>query len=166
MLFKSLGIIVNEPPQSNSIQVWFNFIQKDRLIGLVALNFFDIINRVCWIIRFLKKGKIKFELHWLIWLKIDFFRKRLNWVFQHSLIPEIYYFKLFDPINKLQYLPNSIGQLKNLRVLNLTLNRIDYLPSSIGELLKLERLSLVMNCIKEIPEKKFLFYKLLYLLNK
>ena len=36
MLFKSLGIIAIEPPQSNSIQEWFNFIQKNRLNGLDA----------------------------------------------------------------------------------------------------------------------------------
>ena len=44
VLFKSLGIITVESPQSHSILEWFNFIQQDRFIGLVALNFFDIIN--------------------------------------------------------------------------------------------------------------------------
>ena len=44
VLFKNFGLINIEAPNPQSALDWFNFIQKNRLIGLISLGFFDIIN--------------------------------------------------------------------------------------------------------------------------
>jgi hypothetical protein len=46
VMFKTIGLINTEVPSTNSALDWFNFIQKDRLIGLIALDFFDIVNYI------------------------------------------------------------------------------------------------------------------------
>jgi hypothetical protein len=46
VMFKTIGLINTEVPSTTSALDWFNFIQKDRLIELIALDFFDIINYI------------------------------------------------------------------------------------------------------------------------
>lgn len=44
VMFKTFGLTNIEAPTTNSAIDWFTFIQKDRLIGLIALDFFDLFN--------------------------------------------------------------------------------------------------------------------------
>ena len=53
---------------------------------------------------------------------------------------------------KLTYAPDFIGELRNLRTLNLSANEIEKLPESIGKLRKLEALELSGNKIAKLPE--------------
>jgi Leucine-rich repeat (LRR) protein len=55
-------------------------------------------------------------------------------------------------IDSLESLPESIGQLKNLKKLNLRNNKLKKLPESIGQLTKLEKLSLADNNLESLPE--------------
>jgi hypothetical protein len=54
--------------------------------------------------------------------------------------------------NKLTSIPDSIGDLKNLRSLNLGANNIEKLPESIGELTNLSNLYLSWNKLETLPE--------------
>lgn len=55
-------------------------------------------------------------------------------------------------LSNIQSLPESIGNLKNLNILNLSRNRLTSLPESIGNLSKLERLYLSKNRLTSLPE--------------
>jgi len=61
-------------------------------------------------------------------------------------------FKPDDSIHiEIKKLPQEIGELKNLEILDLGRNRIDYFPPQIKHLTKLRILKLEYNSIKEIP---------------
>jgi hypothetical protein len=53
--------------------------------------------------------------------------------------------------NQLKTLPPEIGNLKELRVLNLCSNSLEYLPDSIGELSNLEKIDLSNNYLSQLP---------------
>ena len=53
--------------------------------------------------------------------------------------------------SRLEKLPEAIGQLKNLTILNLSRNKLISLPESIGLLTKLTHLDASYNIIKDIP---------------
>ncbi|OUM57718.1 hypothetical protein PIROE2DRAFT_17200 [Piromyces sp. E2] len=56
------------------------------------------------------------------------------------------------PRNYLENLPNSIGNLKNLQILNLSSNNLRELPDSIGNLKNLQILNLSSNNLRELPD--------------
>ena len=62
--------------------------------------------------------------------------------------------------NELKSIPENIGELKNLKVLNLGMNEINKIPDSIGELVNLERLDIMFNPIEYLPKN---FEKLMIL---
>jgi len=53
--------------------------------------------------------------------------------------------------NGLQGLPDSIGLLKELRVLTLKSNQIKDIPGTIGDLMLLERLDISENLVAQLP---------------
>ncbi|TFG19328.1 MAG: leucine-rich repeat domain-containing protein [Promethearchaeota archaeon] len=53
---------------------------------------------------------------------------------------------------RLQSLPDSIGELKNLKFLHLMGNHLKILPNSIGDLLNLEELNIAWNYIEKLPQ--------------
>ena len=60
--------------------------------------------------------------------------------------------KLYLGKNNLKSLPESIGKLKNLKLLSVQYNDLEKLPESIGELTNLEQLILNQNNIEYLPE--------------
>ena len=62
---------------------------------------------------------------------------------------KLYYLCLFD--GKLKTLPADIGQLANLRILNLNLNQLTSLPEEIGQLSTLDQLLLSSNQLTTLP---------------
>lgn len=55
--------------------------------------------------------------------------------------------------SKIETLPEHIGNLVNLKYLNLAANKIEVLPISIGQLSELENLSLGTNDIRKLPKE-------------
>ncbi|MFX1532743.1 MAG: TIR domain-containing protein [Promethearchaeota archaeon] len=53
---------------------------------------------------------------------------------------------------RLNSLPESFGQLRNLQILNLRGNRLDSLPESFGQLTSLQTLNLRWNDLRSLPE--------------
>ncbi len=60
--------------------------------------------------------------------------------------------KLIFNNNNTIIIPESIGLLKSLRILNLSKNKISYIPNSIASLTSIEKLDLSRNNISEISE--------------
>ena len=54
--------------------------------------------------------------------------------------------------HKIKKIPESIGKLRSLQVLNLAGNQIEILPDSIGNLISLKELKLYSNKIKNLPD--------------
>jgi Leucine-rich repeat (LRR) protein len=65
--------------------------------------------------------------------------------------------------NLLEYIPESIGLLKELRVLNLRKNKIKDLPMSIADLPKLIEINLSKNGLDKLPKSIFRMKNLKYL---
>ncbi len=63
--------------------------------------------------------------------------------------------------NSISKLPNSIGNLINLKFLSVSGNKITELPLSIGKLTQLDYLILTDNHITELPEEVFSLPKLI-----
>ena len=53
--------------------------------------------------------------------------------------------------NELKSIPKEIGELSNLKILNLTDNYLTELPEEIGELISLEKLLMYSNQLKKLP---------------
>ena len=53
--------------------------------------------------------------------------------------------------NRLEFLPDTIGNMKSLRILELDENKIEYIPSDIGYCTNLETLVLTSNKIQQLP---------------
>lgn len=60
-------------------------------------------------------------------------------------------FGILQPI-RIRRLPDSIGNLKSLKTLNLLGNHLEILPSSIGDLASLEELNIGLNYIEKLPD--------------
>lgn len=62
--------------------------------------------------------------------------------------------KLLVPLNKIRFLPSSIGEMRSLRYLDAHFNELHGLPHSIGKLTNLEYLNLSSNFndMTELPE--------------
>ena len=61
--------------------------------------------------------------------------------------------KLQLPFSQIKEIPKEIGNLRNLRLLDLSFNQIKEIPKEIGNLTDLRRLLLKNNQIKEIPKE-------------
>jgi len=60
--------------------------------------------------------------------------------------------------NEIEYLPESIGRLKKLKVLSLKNNRLKKLPNSLSGLEELETLVISKNNIKKLPKETMWAY--------
>lgn len=67
---------------------------------------------------------------------------------------------LFLNKNQLEILPESVGQLTNLNILSLEHNRLKSLPESIGNLQKLSLLYINGNQISDFPDSMIYLYRL------
>jgi Leucine-rich repeat (LRR) protein len=66
-------------------------------------------------------------------------------------------------VNKLSYLPEQIGNLKKLQVLDLNYNQISELPDSVGYLLDLRFILLASNRLNSLPHLLHNLTSLIYL---
>ncbi|MFX0170824.1 MAG: leucine-rich repeat domain-containing protein [Candidatus Hodarchaeota archaeon] len=69
-----------------------------------------------------------------------------------SLKQHLNFFREEERLNCLREIPDTIGQLTNLKKLDLTGNLLTSLPKSIGGLSQLEVLNLSLNHIQKLPE--------------
>ncbi len=73
--------------------------------------------------------------------------------------------ELYLYTNRLQTLPNEIGQLNNLRVLALYENSLNCLPESLANLKNLEFLDIRHNKLTEVNQLSYVFKKYLVYKN-
>ena len=84
---------------------------------------------------------------------VHFFREELNEIPDTVFSEGEHVKRLFLFGNNLTFLPSEIGQLKNLRHLDVTMNRITFLPSEIGQLVSLEKLHMANNSLTSLPSE-------------
>lgn len=82
-----------------------------------------------------------------LWLKLQSLEYLPEFI---SLLPNLKKISCYH--NLLKTLPKSIGDMQQLEVLDCYCNRIEELPSCIGQLQQLKRLDLYDNQLKELPE--------------
>lgn len=95
-----------------------------------------------------------------IWTILDFGGQNLK-VITPSLFSNYKFLtKLYLNSNKLSYLHQAIGQLRNLTHLDLSLNSLQYLPPEIGMLTNLKQLLLFDNALDNLPTELGALYQL------
>jgi CCR4-NOT transcription complex subunit 6 len=94
-----------------------------------------------------------------IWTIIDFGGQNLK-VITPTLFAYTFLTKLYLNSNKLTYVHQKIGQLRNLTHLDLSLNNLQYLPPEIGMLVNLKHLLLFDNHIQDLPYELGSLYQL------
>lgn len=94
-----------------------------------------------------------------IWTILDFGGQNLK-VITPALFNYNFLTKLYVNCNKLTYVHQNIGQLRNLTHLDLSLNSLQYLPPEIGMLTNLKQLLLFDNHIDQLPYELGSLYQL------
>lgn len=94
-----------------------------------------------------------------IWTILDFGGQNLK-VITPALFNYTFLTKLYVNCNKLTYIHQDIGQLRNLTHLDLSLNNLQYLPPEIGMLVNLKQLLLFDNHIDNLPYELGSLYQL------
>lgn len=94
-----------------------------------------------------------------IWTILDFGGQNLK-VITPALFAYTFLTKLYLNSNKLTYVHQKIGQLRNLTHLDLSLNNLQYLPPEIGMLVNLKQLLLFDNHIENLPYELGSLYQL------
>ncbi|KAH8643223.1 glucose-repressible alcohol dehydrogenase-like protein transcriptional effector [Alternaria alternata] len=94
-----------------------------------------------------------------IWTILDFGGQNLK-VITPALFNYTFLTKLYLNSNKLTYVHQKIGQLRNLTHLDLSLNNLQYLPPEIGMLVNLKQLLLFDNHIENLPYELGSLYQL------
>ncbi|PSN62698.1 hypothetical protein BS50DRAFT_501789 [Corynespora cassiicola Philippines] len=94
-----------------------------------------------------------------IWTILDFGGQNLK-VITSALFQYTFLTKLYLNCNKLTYVPQQIGRLRNLTHLDLSLNDIRYLPPEIGMLVNLKQLLLFDNHLETLPYDMGSLYQL------
>lgn len=94
-----------------------------------------------------------------IWTILDFGGQNLK-VITPSLFNYTFLTKLYINCNKLTYIHQAIGHLRNLTHLDLSLNNLQYLPPEIGMLVNLKQLLLFDNHIDNLPYEIGSLYQL------
>lgn len=96
----------------------------------------------------------------LPWTILDFGGQNLKVITPTLFHHYSFLTKLYLNSNKLTYLHQGIGTLRNLTHLDLSLNNLHYLPPEIGMLVNLKQLLVFDNQLTELPEEVGSLYQL------